>query len=227
MRPGLAWEPGPWSCLVVVAALGAALSAAPIGPLRLCVGAFLLIFGLQWFRKGVKRVAARGFAGMRMDQDAESVDPHEPAFDWTAFVLAFKGVLLEGIEVAFIVVSFGANASQLGPAVLGGGGALLLVGGIGIALRHLVMRIPRSFLKLIVGVLLTTFGSFWALEGLGIDWPGGDGALLGLLAFYVLAAGAYLVIERRQVLRFSPGPDGWSDSSRGRPPSAASGTTSS
>ncbi|MBO0683859.1 MAG: hypothetical protein J2P45_11925, partial [Candidatus Dormibacteraeota bacterium] len=105
----------------------------------------------------------------------------------TAFVLAFKGVLLEGIEVALIVVSFGTNANHLDAAVVGGAGALVVVGGIGAALRGLVSRIPRSLMQLLVGILLTTFGSFWALEGLGVAWPGGDAALLGLLAFYVAA----------------------------------------
>jgi uncharacterized membrane protein len=190
---------------VVVAVLGMALSAIPIGALRVVVGSFLLIFGLQWFRKGVRRVAARGLGGVRVDDDVEVADPHHQAFDSTAFVLACKGVLLEGIEVAFIVVSFGASANQLGVAVIGGAGALLVVGGIGAALRRLVTRIPRSLLQLIVGVLLTTFGSFWALEGLGVDWPSGDGALLGLLVFYGLAAGAYVAIERRRAFGFSPG----------------------
>lgn len=190
---------------IVVAALGAALSAIPIGALRLVVGAFLLVFGLQWFAKGVRRVAARGLAGMRMNGDGEPGASDRGAFDWTAFVLAFKGVLLEGIEVAFIVVSFGTNANHLGVAVAGGAAALVVVGGIGAALRRLVTRIPRSLLQLLVGILLTTFGSFWALEGLGVAWPGGDGALLGLLAFYVAAAAGYLVLERRRAFGFSPG----------------------
>ena len=190
---------------VLVVGLGVALSAIPIGALRLVVGAFLLIFGLQWFAKGVRRVAARGLTGMRMDSDGEPGGSDRLAFDWTAFVLAFKGVLLEGIEVAFIVVSFGTNANQLGAAVVGGAGALVVVGGVGAALRRLVTRIPRSLLQLLVGVLLTTFGSFWALEGLGVTWPGGDAALPGLLAFYAAAAGAFLLVERRRAFGFSPG----------------------
>ena len=108
--------------------------------------------------------------------------------DWTAFVLSFKGVLLEGLEVAFIVVSVGATAGQLGVAVIGGAAALLVVGAVGAVLSRLVARIPRSFLQLVVGLLLTTFGSFWATEGLGVSWPGGDTAILGLLALYVLTA---------------------------------------
>src|SRR5438445_12320306 len=91
---------------VTVVILGAALSAIPIGPLRLVIGALLLVFGLQWFRKGVMRVAAHGLAGMRAGQIDEELAWTGPRFDWTAFVLAFKGVVLEGLEVAFIVVTF-------------------------------------------------------------------------------------------------------------------------
>jgi uncharacterized membrane protein len=190
---------------VVVAALGLALSAIPIGPLRLVVGALLLVFGLQWFRKGVMRVATRGLAGIQMQQEDEPAEWSGEGFDWTAFVLAFKGVVLEGLEVAFIVVSFGAGANQLGAAVVGGIGAVVVIGAIGAALHRVVMRIPRSLLQLVVGILLTTFGSFWALEGIGVEWPAGDGAILGLLALYLLTALTYITVERRRALGFSPG----------------------
>ena len=190
---------------VVVAVFGLALSAIPIGPLRLIVGALLLVFGLQWFRKGVMRVAARGLAGMRAGTVDEEAEWTGPGFDWTAFALAFKGVLLEGLEVAFIVVTFGAASSQLGPAVVGGVGAVVVVGGLGAVLQPIVMRIPRSLLQLVVGTLLTTFGTFWALEGLGVAWPGSDAAILGLLALYVVTALTYISIERRRAFGFAPG----------------------
>jgi uncharacterized membrane protein len=184
---------------VVVVALGAALSVVPIGPLRLVIGALLLVFGLQWFRKGIMRVAGRGLAGIG------GSDPHGdaelwkgPGMDWTAWFLSFKGVVLEGLEVAIIVVSFGAGANNLGAAVIGGTAAVVIVGGIGFALRNTVRRVPRSFLQLIVGILLTTFGTFWSLEGLGVEWPGSDGAILGLLAFYLLTALTYIALERRR-----------------------------
>src|ERR1700730_54530 len=163
---------------VIVAVFGLALSAIPIGPLRLLVGALLLVFGLQWFRKGIARVAARGLAGMRAGATEEEVEWTGPGFDWTAFVLAFKGGVLEGLEVAFIVVTFGVASNQLSVAVIGGVGAGVIVGALGAALQPFVMRIPRSLLQLVVGTLLTTFGTFWALEGLGIAWPAGDGAIL-------------------------------------------------
>jgi uncharacterized membrane protein len=186
---------------ILVAAFGLALSALPIAPLRLVIGALLLVFGLQWLRKGVVRFAARGFAGLQMRPAEDSEVWTGGGVDWTAFVLAFKGVLLEGLEVAFIVVSVGATAGQLGAAVGGGGAALVVVGILGVMLVRFVARIPRSFLQLIVGVLLTTFGSFWATEGLGVRWPGGEVAILGLLAVYSLAAAANIAVEHRGAVR--------------------------
>jgi uncharacterized membrane protein len=186
----------------LVIGLGTALSAIPIGGLRLVVGALLLIFGLQWLRRGVTRVAARGLAGIGVKEINEPIETAADGFDWTAFVLAFKGVFLEGLEVAFIVVSFGASANQLGGAIVGGVAAIIVVGGIGLALQRVVIRIPRSLLQLVVGILLTTFGSFWALEGLGVQWPLGDGAILGLLVVYVLAAVGYIGLEQRRAFGF-------------------------
>ena len=182
---------------VLVAGFGLALSAIPIAPLRLVIGALLLIFGLQWFRKGVVRVAARGLAGVQLAAREDAEVWTGEGIDWTAFVLAFKGVLLEGLEVAFIVVSFGANAAQLGVAVIGGAAALVVVGALGLVLVRLLVRIPRSFLQLVVGILLSTFGSFWAAEGLGVSWPGGDAAILALLGAYLLTAGVNIAVERR------------------------------
>jgi uncharacterized membrane protein len=186
---------------VLVAGFGLALSAIPIAPLRLVIGALLLIFGLQWLRKGVVRVAARGLAGVQLDAQQDAEVWTGTGVDWTAFVLAFKGVLLEGLEIAFIVVSVGATAGQLGVAVTGGAAALVIVGALGIVLIRVVVRIPRSFLQLVVGILLSTFGSFWAPEGLGVSWPGGDMAILGLLAVYVLTAAINIAIERRGARR--------------------------
>jgi uncharacterized membrane protein len=188
----------------VVVFLGLALSKVPIGPLRLIVGALLLVFGLQWFRKGVMRVAAHGLAGIGAHPEDEPPEWDGVGFDWTAFVLAFKGVVLEGLEVAFIVVTFGAIGNQLGVAVIGGVAAVAITAAVGVALQRIVTRIPRSFLQLVVGILLTTFGTFWAVEGLGVDWPASDGAILGLLALYVLIGATYISFERRRALGFRP-----------------------
>jgi uncharacterized membrane protein len=189
---------------VVVAILGVALSAIPIGPLRLVIGSLLLVFGLQWYRKGVVRVAAHGLAGLRLRSQTEAGEWTGEGIDWTAFVVSFKGVFLEGMEVAFIVVSFGLGYRQLGAAVVGGVAAIIIIGGIGVAIQGVVTRIPRSLLQLVVGILLTTFGTFWALEGLGINWPAGDASILVLLALYVVTAVTYIGIERRHAFGFSP-----------------------
>ena len=184
--------------VVVVVVFGLALTAIPIGPLRLVVGALLMVFGLNWLRKGIRRVAANGLQGFRMKEGELPTDDEVPPgrMDWTGFVLSFKGVLLEGLEVAFIVVTFGGTSGQLGAATLGGAGAIVVVGALGVGVHPVVRRIPRSALQLIVGLLLTTFGTFWAVEGLGLDWPAGDVAILYLLALYVLVSAAAITVLR-------------------------------
>lgn len=190
--------------VVVGAGLGTALTAIPIDALRLVVGSLLLVFGLQWLRKAVRRVARKGFAGDEEEElGAEADGQTRLGLDWTAFVLSFKGVFLEGLEIAFIVVTFGAAAGQLWVGAIGGGSALVLVGALGIVFHGSLTKIPRSVLILIVGLLLTTFGTFWSAEGLGVDWPGGDIALVVLLAFYVAAATVFVVLERRDVLTYA------------------------
>jgi uncharacterized membrane protein len=183
---------------VVIAVLGVALAAIPIGPLRVVVGALLLLFGLQWYRKGIARVAARGLAGMS-EQDVQDTDVPAHGMDWVAFVLAFKGVLLEGLEIALIVVSFGLAAGQLGLSVVGATAAIVIIGAAGFALKGFVTRIPRSLLQLIVGTLLTSFGTFWSLEGLGVSWPQSDLDIVALLVAYAAAAAAYIGLERRRI----------------------------
>ena len=190
--------------VLVVIVFGVALANVPIVPLRLVVGTLLLIFGLGWLRKGIRRVAVKGLAGDQFNEELDEVGIPATGVDWTAFVLAFKGVLLEGIEVAFIVVTFGAGANHLVGAAIGGVGAVIVVGGIGLALHQSVRRIPRSLLQLIVGVLLTTFGTFWAIEGLSIEWPGGDAAIPGLLVLYVATAAVYITLERNRALGLRP-----------------------
>ncbi len=182
--------------VAVVAVLGAALSAVPIAPLRVAVGALLLLFGLQWFRKGIVRVAANGLSGFHAQEQDEERGPSS-GMDWTAFVLSFKGVLLEGLEIALIVVSFGASAAQLGTAIFAGAAAVVVIGAVGFAVNPLVSRIPRSLLQLVVGTMLTSFGTFWALEGLGVSWPQSDLDIVGLLAFNALAAIAFIGMQRR------------------------------
>src|ERR1700694_4381255 len=183
---------------VIIAVLGVTLAAIPIGPLRVLVGTLLLLFGLQWYRKGIARVAARGLAGMK-EEEVEDADVPARGMDWVAFFLAFKGVLLEGLEIALIVVSFGLAAGQLGLSVVGAVAAVVVIGAAGFALKGVVTRIPRSLLQLIVGTLLTSFGTFWSLEGLGVTWPQSDLDIVLLLVVYGLAAATYIVLERRRI----------------------------
>jgi uncharacterized membrane protein len=185
---------------VVVGALGAALQAVPIGALRLVIGSLLLVFGLQWLRKGIARVSANGLRGMG-ERLASADGVPASGVDWTAFVLAFKGVLLEGLEVAIIVVSFGFTAQALPSAMGGAAAAFVVVAGAGLLTRGLVARIPRSALQLVVGTLLSSFGTFWATQGLGVGWPGGDAAIVGLVGWYVLAAAASVGLLRRHTHR--------------------------
>jgi uncharacterized membrane protein len=171
---------------VLVAGLGTALQSVPLTPLRLVVGALLLVFGLQWLRKGIRLISRDGWAtGIGQQEVEEDVGD---GFDWTGFVLAFRGVSLEGLEVAVIVVAFGAASHAIASAAVAAAASLLLIGGLGAASYRLVARIPRRALQMFVGALLTTFGTFWAGEGLGVNWPGNDLSLLWLAAVYVAAA---------------------------------------
>jgi uncharacterized membrane protein len=182
---------------VVVLALGTALTLVPIGALRLVVGSLLLVFGLQWLRKGISRVSANGFRGMGA-RSAPAEDIPARGVDWTAFVLSFKGVLLEGLEIALIVVTFGATAQAFPTAILGAVAALVVIAGAGVLARGAVQRIPRSVLQLLVGTLLSSFGTFWAVEGLGVAWPGGDTAIVALVGWFALVAFWYIGRLRRR-----------------------------
>jgi uncharacterized membrane protein len=184
----------------VVAALGPALTAIPIRGLRVVVGGLLLVFGLQWLRKAILR--ASGFKALhdeaaiyrRQAAEAGSAGADERAgIDWYSFTVAFKGVLLEGLEVAFIVVTFGSNQRSIPLAAAGAVTAIVLVIVVGVRVRAPLSRVPENTLKFAVGLLLTTFGTFWAAEGAGVSWPGSDAALLVLLALY---AGMALALVR-------------------------------
>jgi uncharacterized membrane protein len=177
----------------VVAALGPALAAVPLDNLRLVVGALLLVFGLQWLRKAVLRSA-----GVVPLHDEEAIFERERAearaagrelragLDWYGFVVSFKGVFLEGLEVAFIVLTFGSTQGSIPLAALGAGAAVVLVALVGVLVRAPLARVPENTLKYAVGAMLTSFGTFWAAEGAGARWPGGDASLPGVLGFVLL-----------------------------------------
>ncbi len=188
--------------LIVSAGLGTALTAIPINVLRLVIGALLLTFGLQWLVKGIRRVAAKGLAGDEEDEVDAAGATHD-GIDWTSFVISFKGVLLEGLEIAFIVISFGATSRNLTLAAVGGASALVLLAIVGAVFHRAITRIPRSLLILIVGVMLSSFGSFWGVEGVGAEWPGGEAAIGALVALYATFALAMVAVRRRAVPRFA------------------------
>ena len=180
---------------VIVAALGPALTLVPINSLRLIVGGLLLIFGLQWLRKAILR--ASGFKALHDESEifarerdqAQAADAEERAgLDWYSFTLSFKGVFLEGLEVAFIVISFGSTRGGIPVAAAAAVAALLIVAVTGVLVRAPLSRVPENGLKFTVGVMLTTFGTFWGAEGAGVKWPGSDAALLGILAFTLLSS---------------------------------------
>jgi uncharacterized membrane protein len=189
---------------VVVAALGPAITSLPLGVLRVIVGGLLLTFGLQWLRKAILRAA-----GAKEVHDEEAIfaagraaaaaAPADPGFDGYAFAISFKAVLLEGLEVAFIVLTFGANQHDVGLAAAAAGLAILAVLAAGLALRAPLARVPENAMKFAVGVLLTSFGIFWGAEGAGASWPGGEASLAPLVAVVLLAALAMLAEVRAGV----------------------------
>ncbi len=193
----------------IVAALGPALRLIPISTLRLVVGALLLTFGLQWLRKAILRAGgykslhdeAAAFTSGRAE--AGSAAAPGGRMDWYSFTVAFKGVLLEGLEVAFIVVGFGSTQGKLGLAAGAAAAAVVLVVAVGVAVRGPLERVPENTLKFVVGVLLTSFGIFWGGEGAGVEWPGSDVAIVAIAGFVGLVS--VLVTQglrrRRQPLR--------------------------
>jgi uncharacterized membrane protein len=178
----------------VIAALGPAITSLPLNVLRLVVGGLLLAFGLQWLRKAVLRAA--GLKALHDEHEAfeaeraaaRAAGVHEDRFDGYSFTIAFKGVLLEGLEVAFIALTFGANQHRVGLAAAAAGAAVLLVALAGVAVRKPLARVPENTMKFSVGVMLTSFGTFWGAEGAGASWPGGDAALLALVPSVALLA---------------------------------------
>ena len=179
-------------CLaILVAAVGPALiHYVPLYVLRLVVGSLLLVLGLQWLRKAVLRAS-----GYRAKHDEEAIYRREverlsgqprsgSGRDATGFVIAFKGVFLEGMEVIMIVLTLGLSSGYLGVATVAAAAAVVVIGAIGVVVARQLSEVPENGMKLGVGLMLVTFGTFWGGEGAGVRWPGSDLALLGLLAIY-------------------------------------------
>jgi uncharacterized membrane protein len=189
---------------VIVAALGPTITLLPLTALRLLVGALLAIFGLQWLRKAILR--ATGYKSLHDEASAylrevaaaraAATESRGRVHDWYAFTLAFKGVLLEGLEVVFIVITFGANQRNVGAAVIGAAAAVIVIAVTGIAVRAPLARVPENAMKFAVGIMLTSFGIFWGGEGAGVSWPGNDAALLVLVPVVALISLAYTAVLR-------------------------------
>ena len=211
---------GTGSALLVLAAIigiaGPAISFLPINDLRLVVGGLLLVFGLQWIRKAILRGS-----GYKALHDEDAIFRRELAAaksagrqsrgrveDWYAFTLSFKGVLLEGLEVVFIVLTFGTIQHNVGLASLAAVIAVVLVAVAGYAVRKPLARVPENTMKFVVGIMLTSFGIFWGAEGAGAVWPGADAALLGVVAVVAVVSLGLVVLlrnhRRRREVVFVP-----------------------
>jgi len=191
---------------VIIATLGPAVSRIPLGGLRLVVGAILLTFGLQWLRKAILR--ASGYKSLH-DEDliyrtqvAQArnaiVEQRRGVSDWYAFTLSFKGVVLEGLEVVFIALTFGSNQHDIPLAGIAAAVAVLVVAVAGFAIRAPLARVPENAMKFVVGVMLTAFGTFWGAEGAHARWPGSDAALLVLVPAIAALALTLVVVMRKR-----------------------------
>lgn len=176
--------------LLILGTLGAALSTIPLGLIQLVVGACLVLFGLRWLRKAILRAAGiiklHDEAALFAEQTAAlGRGPRSRGLDGVAITGAFNIVMLEGIEVVFIVIAIGSGApGLLPPAALGAVAALILVILLGLALHRPIATLPENAMKFVVGTLLSAFGTFWVGEGIGVAWPGGDLAAIGLVLLY-------------------------------------------
>jgi len=194
----------------IVAVLGPALRLIPIETLRFVVGALLLAFGLQWLRKAVLR--AGGYKPMhdeaaafeREREEAGAASRGAARMDWYSFTATFKGVFLEGLEVIFIVITFGSAQGRLGLTTAAAAAAVVLVVAVGIVVRGPLERVPENSLKFAVGVLLTSFGIFWGGEGVGVEWPGSDLVILAIVGFIGLVSFVLTGRLRRRRLAVTP-----------------------
>jgi uncharacterized membrane protein len=193
---------------VTVAAVGVPLvHYVPIDVLRVVIGGLLLVLGLGWLRKSILRAS-----GHLAPHDEDLIytntvaeltgDSAPPTKRWDAvgFVVAFKGVLLEGTEVVLIVLSLGASSHRLGLAAACAGAAVVSVTAVGLVVVRQLREVPENTLKLGVGVMLTSFGVFWVGEGSGIKWPGSDLAVLVFIALFLAVAAAAIRFMRSDVV---------------------------
>jgi uncharacterized membrane protein len=196
---------------LIVAALGPLLDRVPLHLLQLTIGILLLLFGMRWLRKAILRSAgliplhdeamvfATETAALR-----EQARRHEARLDWIAGLASFKAVLLEGLEVVFIVIALSAGRGQIVAASAGALAACLLVAGVGFVVHRPLARVPENTLKFAVGVMLSAFGIFWTGEGLGVSWPGADLAIVAFAALFLAVGRAAVIVAHRPSAEASP-----------------------
>ena len=191
-------------CLVALVALfGPGLAALMLGPAKIGVGLLLVLFGLRWLRKATRRAAGvlpqrDEEAALRRHSERLGRSGLATRWDGIGFIAAFQAVVIEGLEVVFIVGAVGSpSPGLLEPAVLGALAALVLVAVLGAVLHGPLTRVPQNTLKRLIGAVLAGLGTFWIGEGAGLGWPGDDAAILGLgLGFYALSLIAALLLRR-------------------------------
>ncbi|HYR47337.1 MAG TPA: hypothetical protein VER07_01015 [Candidatus Polarisedimenticolia bacterium] len=171
--------------------------------LKLIIGTLIVLFGLRWLHKAVLRSA--GVIAMHDEDRAyaatvESLRGNHEKTDWIGFTLALKGVFLEGLEVVFIVIAVGGTSGGMGVAVAGGLVAMVVVAGAGVIIRRPLAQVPENTLKYAVGIILTSVGTFWAAEGMGISWPLDFVSIVGLAVLYFVASRVAIALIRRPAL---------------------------
>lgn len=189
--------------VLMVLALGPLLDRIPLHLLQLFIGVLLLLFGMRWLRKAILRAAgvialhdeAIAFVA-ETEELRDQARRHEARLDWLAGLASFKAVVLEGLEVVFIVIAVGAGRGLLGAASLGALAACLVVVAAGFVVHRPLARVPENTLKFAVGVMLSAFGVFWVGEGLGVPWPGKDFAIPAIAALFLMVALAAVALRR-------------------------------
>jgi uncharacterized membrane protein len=189
--------------VLIVVALGPLLDQVPLHLLQLAIGILLLLFGMRWLRKAILRSAgviplhdeAMAFATETAEL-REKARRYDARADWLAALASFKAVLLEGLEVVFIVIALSTGRGLLVPASAGALAACLLVAGVGFVVRRPLARVPENTLKFAVGVMLAAFGIFWTGEGLGVAWPGADLSIVAFAALFLAVGRAAVVLAR-------------------------------
>jgi uncharacterized membrane protein len=195
---------------LIVVALGPLLDRVPLNVLQIAIGILLLLFGMRWLRKAILRAAgiialhdetaafASETAELR-EQARRQEQRHEQRLDWLAGLASFKAVLLEGLEVVFIVIAVSAGRGVLLPVSAAAFAACLLVALSGVVLDRPLARVPENALKFAVGVMLSAFGLFWTGEGFGVDWPGADLAILAFIALFLGTGLACVALLKNRV----------------------------